>query len=472
MTEITPVLLCGGSGTRLWPVSRKTMPKQFTRILGEDTLYQAALRRFSGPEWNAPIVVTSDVYVDLACNQADALGVTPADVLVEPSARNTAPAILAAALHLAASDPDALMLIAPSDHAIPDAKAFRDAVVAGLDQARDGQIVTFGIRPTRAETGYGWLELTAAPDELTPRPMTLAGFVEKPQAARAEEMLSAGRYLWNAGIFLASARTLISAFEMHAPDLLPPVRNALADASYQRELVRMAQGPWSDASDVSIDYAVMERADNLCVVPFSAGWSDLGDWNAIWRERTNAPDGMVTDGSVTAIDCKDSLLSSEVDGLELVGIGLTDMVAVAMDDTVLIAHRDRTQDVKEAVSRLKARGTAQAERFVTQPGQWSDTEADGIRYASRCVQIAHGSEMIVPDSGPYTHWTVLAGRAFVSFPNESVALTTGASISRQPGITAQIRNPDTHPLVLLEVQSHTLVEKGTAGSEPFAIAAE
>jgi len=141
-----------------------------------------------------------------------------------------------------------------------------------------------------------------------------------------------------------------------------------------------------------------------------------------------------------------------VDGLELVGIGLTDMVAVAMDDTVLIAHRDRTQDVKEAVSRLKARGTAQAERFVTQPGQWSDTEADGTRYASRCVQIAHGSEMIVPDSGPYTHWTVLAGRAFVSFPNESMALTTGASISRQPGITAQIRNPDTHPLVLLEVQ--------------------
>lgn len=472
MTEITPVLLCGGSGTRLWPVSRKTMPKQFTRLLGEVTLYQEALARLSGPGWKSPIIMTSDAYVDLACDQADTLGLNPANVLVEPSARNTAPAILAAALHLAASDPDALMLIAPSDHAIPDAKAFRDTVTGGLDRARDGKIVTFGIRPTRAETGYGWLELTAAPDEHKPLPMTLASFVEKPQAARAEEMLSAGRYLWNAGIFLASARTLISAFEAHAPDLLPPVRGALADASHQREIVRIAQGPWSGAPDVSIDYAVMERADNLCVVPFSAGWSDLGDWNAIWRERTNAPDGMVTDGSVTAIDCKDSLLSSEVDGLELVGIGLTDMVAVAMDDTVLIAHRDRTQDVKEAVSRLKARGAAQAEHFVTQPGHWSETEADGTRYASRCVQIARGSQMIVPDSAPDTRWTVLAGRAFVSFPNESVALKTGASISRQHGITAQIRNPDSHPLVLLEVQSHTLVEKETAVSEPFAIAAE
>src|SRR6056297_2740542 len=231
MTEITPVLLCGGSGTRLWPVSRKTMPKQFTRLLGEDTLYQAALRRFSGPEWNAPIVVTSDVYVDLACNQADALGVTPADVLVEPSARNTAPAILAAALHLAASDPDALMLIAPSDHAIPDAQAFRDAVLAGLDKVNDGQIVTFGICPTRAETGYGWLEMTEAPDDFAPRPMSLAGFVEKPKAARTEQMLAAGRYLWNAGIFLASARTLITAFETHARDLMLPVRCALADAT-------------------------------------------------------------------------------------------------------------------------------------------------------------------------------------------------------------------------------------------------
>lgn len=472
MTQITPVLLCGGSGTRLWPVSRKAMPKQFTRLFGDQTLYQDALTRLSGPGWSAPVVVTSGCYVDLAEEQAEAIGVVPADVLVEPSARNTAPAILAAALHLAASDPDALLLIAPSDHAIPDAQAFRDAVSAGLDQARDGQIVTFGIRPTRAETGYGWLEVTEAPDHFAPRPISLARFVEKPQAARAEEMLSAGRFLWNAGIFFASARTLITAFETHAPGLMSPVRDALADASRRLGTVRIAPDPWSEAADISIDYAVMERAGNLCVVPFSAGWSDLGDWNAIWRERTNPQDGVVADGSVTAIDCKDSLLMSEVDGLELVGIGLTDMVAVAMEDTVLIAHRNRTQDVKEAVSRLKARGAAQTERFVTQSDQWSETEADGTRYASRCVQIARGSEMIVPASAPDTRWTLLAGRAFVSFPNDSVALTTGASISRRHGITAHIRNPDTHPLVLLELQSHTLAQHEAGGAEPFAIAAE
>ena len=473
MTQITPVLLCGGSGTRLWPVSRKAMPKQFTRLLGDQTLYQDALTRLSGPGWGAPVVVTSEAYGDLVHEQAEAAGVALADVLVEPSARNTAPAILAAALHLAGSDPDALMLIAPSDHAIPDAQAFRDAVLAGLDKVNDGQIVTFGIRPTRAETGYGWLELTETPDDFAPRPMSLAGFVEKPQAARAEEMLLEGRYLWNAGIFFASVRTLIAAFEAQAPGLLSPVRDALADAPARRHgPIRIAPAPWSEADDISIDYAVMERADNLCVVPFSAGWSDLGDWNAIWRERSTARDGVVTDGSVTAIECRDSLLSSEVEGLELVGIGLSDMVAVAMEDTVLIAHRDRAQDVKEAVSRLKARGAAQAERFVAQPDQWSETEADGTRYASRCVQITRGSEMVVPTSAPDTRWTVLAGRAFVSFPNESVALTTGASVSRRSGIAAHIRNPDRQPLVLLELQSHTVAEHAVAGAEVFAIAAE
>ncbi|TQM91498.1 mannose-1-phosphate guanylyltransferase [Roseinatronobacter monicus] len=472
MTQITPVLLCGGSGTRLWPVSRKAMPKQFTRLLGQDTLYQAALTRLSGPGWEAPMVVTSEAYLGMACDQAVAAGVVPADILVEPSARNTAPAILAAALHLAATDPDALLLIAPSDHAIPDARAFRDAVMVGAGPARNGQIVTFGICPTRAETGYGWLEMTEVPDDFAPRPMSLAGFVEKPHAARAEQMLAAGRYLWNAGIFLASAQTLITAFETHARGLMLPVRCALADATHRHGIVRLASGPWARAEDISVDYAVMERADNLCVVPFSAGWSDLGDWNAIWREGSSDESGVIIDGDVTAIDCHDSLLRSEVSGLELVGVGLTDIVAVAMGDTVLIAHRDRAQDVKEAVARLKAREAAQAEGFVTDADQWSRTEAEGMQYASRCVQITQSTEKTVPASAPETRWTVLAGRAFVSFPNEVVALTKGTSVSRQQGVAAQIRNPDNAPLVLLEVQEHRLTQKVAEHPTPFAIAAE
>lgn len=367
MTPITPVLLCGGSGTRLWPLSRKEMPKQFAPLMGADTLYQSALRRLSGFGWAAPVVVTAGAYLDIARYQAKAVGITPACLMIEPAARNTAPAILAAALHLAEKDPEALMLVAPSDHAIPDADAFRAAVFAGAPAALDGQIVTFGIRPTRAETGYGWLELGAAPGDFRPRPLPLTRFVEKPKAPQAEAMLAAGTYLWNAGIFLARARTLIDAFRAHAGDLMLPVLAAVRDADLSGNVVHLAAAPWGKAKDISVDYAVMERAANLCVVPFAAGWSDLGDWDAIWRETASEAGGMVTTGDVTAIGCEDSLLRSDTPGVELVGIGLSDMIVVAMGDAILVAHKSRVQEVKEAVARLKARQAPQAEGFAPVP---------------------------------------------------------------------------------------------------------
>jgi mannose-1-phosphate guanylyltransferase/mannose-6-phosphate isomerase len=365
MTPITPVLLCGGSGTRLWPLSRKEMPKQFAPLIGANTLYQSALTRLSGFGWAAPVVVTAGAYLDIARVQANAVGIAPASLMIEPTARNTAPAILAAALHLAEADPEALMLVAPSDHAIPDADAFRATVFAGVPAALDGQIVTFGIRPTRAETGYGWLELGVAPGDFRPRPLPLTRFVEKPKAPQAEAMLAAGTYLWNAGIFLARARTLIDAFRAHAGDLILPVLAAVRDADVAGNALHLAAAPWGKAKDISVDYAVMERATNLCVVPFAAGWSDLGDWDAIWRETASEAGGMVTTGEVTAIGCEDSLLRSDTPGVELVGIGLSDMIVVAMGDAILVAHKSRVQEVKEAVAQLKARQAPQAEGFAS-----------------------------------------------------------------------------------------------------------
>ena len=364
MAQITPVLLCGGSGTRLWPLSRKACPNQFTRLTGSETLFQATMMRLSGRGWADPMIVTAASYLDRVQDQADEAGLATGCILVEPSARNTAPAILAAALELARTDADALMLVAPSDHAIPDAAAFRATVAAGTEAAMSGQIVTFGIRPTRPETGYGWLELTEVPQGVAPRPLSLRRFVEKPALPQAEAMLAAGRYLWNAGIFLATARTMIEAFATHAPGLFAPVRAALSDARLAPDARHLAAGPWARAEDISVDYAVMERATNLCVIPFAAGWSDLGDWDAIWREGERDEAGLVTSGAVTAIDCSGSLLRSEVDGVELVGIGLTDLVVVAMGDVILVAERGRVQDVKAAVARLKARGSRQAEAFA------------------------------------------------------------------------------------------------------------
>lgn len=477
MTSITPILLCGGSGTRLWPLSRKAMPKQFSRLLGQDTLYQAGLKRLSGLGWSAPVIVTSETYLPLARNQARAVGVTPSCLIVEPSARNTAPAVLAAALHLAVKNPHALMLVAPSDHAIPDAPAFRAAVQAGASAALTGKIVTFGIRPTRAETGYGWLELAENPGDFAPRPLGLKRFVEKPKAPVAEAMLAAGHYLWNAGIFLASAATLIRAFRRHAPEMVAPVLAAMLEGTKDTDTLRLAPRPWNEAADISIDFAVMERADNLCVVPFSAGWSDLGDWDAIWRESTPDADGNAASGSVTAIGCSGSLLRSDDKDVELVGIGLKDMVVVAMDDAILVADRSRVQEVKEAVARLKSRRAVQAEGFAPREAAWSETEAGGVRYASRCLQVARGSERLMPANQPQTRLVVLSGCGVIQTEDETVILQPGANYVWPAQIAGIIVNPGATPLVLVE-----MLEGGAAAPkaelrrvvtlEHFAYAAE
>lgn len=452
MSIITPVLLCGGSGTRLWPLSRKASPKQFARLIGAETLYQATLARLSGPGWADPLVVTSAAYSQMAQDQACAAGLGPVRLMIEPSARNTAPAILAAALELAMVNPKALLLVAPSDHAIPDATAFRAAVEAGVAAAHAGKIVTFGIRPTRAETGYGWLELAADPGDFAPRPLPLQRFVEKPKAPEAQAMLEAGTYLWNAGIFLAAAGTLVGAFASLAPGLIAPVSAALAGADRSSAALELAAGPWNEAEDISVDYAVMERAANLCVVPFAAGWSDLGDWDAIWRESAPEAEGLITTGDVTAIGCEDSLLRSDTDGVELVGIGLQGMIVVAMADAILVAPRDRVQDVKEAVVRLKARRAVQAEGFGTREGAWSETRAEGQRYASRSLQLAPGAERLVAETGLRTCWMVLSGRALFCTAKGSQIIVPGGTFSEDADPVLRIAALGREPLVLVEVQ--------------------
>ena len=280
MTKITPVLMAGGSGTRLWPVSRKSFPKQFAQLVGDETLFQASARRLSGEGFGDPVVMTNADFRFIVAEQLDQIGITPQAIVIEPVGRNTAPAILAAALMAGADDPDRLLLVAPSDHVIPDVAAFARAVQAGAVPARQGRIVTFGITPTRPETGYGYLEL-AGPGE---GPQPLARFVEKPDAARAQQMLEQGNFLWNAGIFLFSARSMIEAFRAHAPAYLEPVQTAIDAAHTDLGFLRLARAPWDGLEDQSIDYAVMEKADNLTVVRFSDHWSDLGGWDAVWRD--------------------------------------------------------------------------------------------------------------------------------------------------------------------------------------------
>lgn len=455
MPEIFPVLLCGGSGTRLWPVSRKSFPKQFVPLTGEGTLFQAAAARMQGAAGvGAPLVLTNSDFRFIVAEQLATEGIAPQAILIEPAARNTGPAILAAALHLVEEHPDALMLVMPTDHSIPDAAAFRAAVATGVPRAEAGQLVTFGIRPDRPETGYGWIELGVAPVE--GQAQKVARFVEKPPLQKAEAMLAEGRYLWNAGIFLMSAQALIAAFEAHAADLVAPVTRSVREARVDLGFLRLAEGPWSGVRDISVDYAVMEKADNIEVVPLGAAWSDLGDWNAVWRENGGAAGGVVTQGAVTAIDCEGSLLRSEVEGQHVVGIGLTDLVVVAMPDAVLVADRARSQDVKLAVAQLKARSVRQAEVFPRdhRPWGWFETLALADRFQVKRIVVKPGAALSLQSHiHRAEHWIVVSGTAQVTVGEEVKLLSENQSVYVPLGAIHRLANPGKVPVVLIEVQT-------------------
>ncbi|MDJ0630812.1 MAG: mannose-1-phosphate guanylyltransferase/mannose-6-phosphate isomerase [Rhodobacter sp.] len=452
---ITPILLAGGSGTRLWPLSRKSYPKQFVPLIGPQSLFQASAQRLSGEGYAAPVVLTGDRFRFIAAEQLAEVGIDPGAILLEPEGRNTAPAVLAAALWLAKSDPEALMLVAPSDHVIPDAEAFGAAIATGAEAARAGQLVTFGITPTRPETGYGWLELAAAPDGRGGA-MPLTRFVEKPDAARAAEMLSAGSYLWNSGIFLFRAATLCAAVEAHAPGLLGPVTRSVEEGRPDLGFLRLAPEPWAEAEDISIDYAVMERADNLSAVPYSGGWSDLGGWDAVCQEMTPDEDGVAATGAATAIDCQDTLLRAEDPRQELVGLGLKNIVAVAMPDAVLVADMSQAQDVKRAVAALKAKGAVQAEQLNRdyRPWGWYESLVMGARFQVKRIVVTPGAALSLQSHHHRSeHWIVVEGTAKVTVDDEVRLVTENQSIYIPLGAVHRMENPGKVPMVLIEVQT-------------------
>ncbi|MCL6285247.1 mannose-1-phosphate guanylyltransferase/mannose-6-phosphate isomerase [Ruegeria sp. 2012CJ41-6] len=455
--EIHPLLLCGGSGTRLWPLSRKSYPKQFARLTGEESLFQASARRLSGPGFAAPMAITGSDFRFIVTEQLAAVEIAPAAILIEPEGRNTAPAILAAALALEARAPGALMLVAPADHVIPDAARFRDVVQAAAPAAHAGRIVTFGIRPDRAETGYGWLELTDAPDaDFSPVPQDLKGFVEKPDDATARAMLEGGQHLWNAGIFLMSSATLIAAFETHAPEMLAGTRAAVDGAERDLGFTRLAPDPWAALDDISIDYAVMEKSDNLTVVPYGGAWSDLGGWDAVWRDSGPDTAGVVTAGPSTALDCENTLLRAESEAQELVGIGLSDVIAVAMPDAVLVAHKDRAQDVKQAVAALKAKGVPQAETLPRdyRPWGWYESLVVGERFQVKRIHVTPGAALSLQSHHHRSeHWIVVEGTAKVTVDETVQLVTENQSVYIPLGAVHRMENPGKVPMVLIEVQT-------------------
>lgn len=455
--NLYPVILCGGAGTRLWPLSRKSYPKQFAQILSEVSLFQRSVLQFRAEGFAPPVVVTGEPFRFIVTEQLAATETDPSAILVEPEARNTAPAIAAAALHLAAEAGDrALMIIAPSDHVIADDAAFRAAIQAAAPAAESGAIVTFGIAPTEPETAYGYLDLGPEGDVSRPEPQKLARFVEKPDAAHAAEMLADGRHLWNAGIFLASAGTLIEAFRTHAPDTLAAVETSLADGRSDLGFIRPAHEPWAQADDISVDYAIMEKSENLVAMPLSVGWSDLGGWPAVQDASSRDERGNALSGDVLAMDCQGSLLRADSQGQVLVGIGLEDMIAVAMGDAVLVARKSDSQRVREAVDLLKTRGTSQATQLPREyrPWGWYESLSNGERFQVKRIMVKPGAALSLQSHMHRSeHWIVVQGTAQVTIDQDQWMLTENQSAYVPVGSVHRLENSGKVPVILIEVQT-------------------
>ena len=457
MPKVYPVLLAGGSGSRLWPLSRKSYPKQFSNLIGDNTLFQYSAQRLISSEtldFGSHITLTNSDYRFIIGEQLQEIGIDPGPILIEPEAKNTAAAILAASMFMQAKDKDAVLLVAPSDHVIPSTDDFHAAIKVGLSHVKNRKMVTFGVKPTHPATGYGYLELTkhTIDDSGTSE---LEKFIEKPDLHDAKQMLEAGYYLWNAGIFLFRAQDMVDAFRAHAPKTLDLVSQAVSDAFQDLGFLRLASGPWSELLDISIDYAIMEKAHNLVAVPYVSEWSDLGGWDAVWAQNKKDALGNVTSETAHAIECSNSLLRSESSGQQVVGIGLNDIMAIAMPDAVLVAPKERAQDVKKAVDLLKAKDIAQAEIFPKdhRPWGWFESLAFGERFQVKRICVKPGASLSLQSHNHRSeHWIVVEGSAKVTIDEDVKLVTEGQSIYVPLGAVHRMENPGKLPMLLIEVQ--------------------
>ncbi len=453
--SVYPVILCGGSGKRLWPVSRQAYPKQFVPFLDGKSLFQATLERVKGPEFAAPLLLTGNDFRFTVAEQTQQTGVSGATILIEPAGRNTAPAILAAALEIAKTDPDGVMVVLPSDHVHQNEAAFRAAVMAAVPFAEQGAMVTFGVKPTRPETGFGYIELEEPLADSGMDPQPFRAFVEKPDLETAGSMIASGRFLWNSGSFCFSVAAVIRAFGEFAPDVIPPVQKAVDEAVKDLDFVRLSE-TYTDSPDISVDYAIMERVSGGLVVPLDSGWNDLGSWKTVWQESTPDASGVAITGSARAIDCNNTLLRTDDSDIELVGIGLDNIVVVATGDAVLVADMDRSQDVKLAVQQLQDAGAKQAVEFPRcyRPWGWYETLSVGSRFQVKRIMVKPGAKLSLQSHVHRAeHWVVVTGAALVTIGETETLLSENQSTYIPLGEVHRLENPGKVDLHLIEVQS-------------------
>ena len=448
-----PVILSGGSGTRLWPRSRSNTPKQFLSLVGDETLFQATALRVKAMHDVAPVVtVCAEDHRFMVGEQLQAIGMTSGGILLEPAARNTAPAIALAALHVLEQDDKGVLLVLPADHLIRDEAAFREAVVAGMAQAESGALVTFGIKPDAPVTGYGYIRIGRALDA---RVHAIGAFVEKPDAKRARAYLESGEYLWNSGMFLFRADAYLQALEQYAPAILAATRAAYEAASRDLDFIRIDADAFATSPSDSIDYAVMEHATHAAVVPVDCGWSDVGAWSSLWEVAERDAEGNVQLGDAIAIDTSDSYLQAADDRL-VAALGVRDLIVVDTADAVLVAHRDRVQDVKLLVDRLKAEGRTEHlhHRKVYRPWGSYDSLAVGPGFQVKRIVVKPGAALSLQrHQRRAEHWIVVSGTAEVTCDDRVFEVGENQSTYIPLGSKHRLRNTTDEPVELIEVQS-------------------
>ncbi|MDH5824014.1 mannose-1-phosphate guanylyltransferase/mannose-6-phosphate isomerase [Luteimonas sp. RD2P54] len=448
MSELQVVLLSGGSGTRLWPLSREAYPKQFLPLAGEATMLQDTWLRVRELSAAPPVVVANEEHRFLAAEQLRQVGVEGAAIVLEPAGRNTAPAIAAAALQATAGGADPLLLVLPSDHVVRDAAAFRSAVREAIPAAQGGALVTFGIVAATPETGFGYIQ--AAPGAGV---RAVLRFVEKPDAATARGYVDSGDYYWNSGMFLFRASRYLEELGRFNPDIVEAVRRASEGASRDGDFVRLEREAFAASPADSIDYAVMERTDRAMVLAVEIGWNDVGSWSALWQVSEQDADGNAHHGDVIAVDTRNSYAYAR----RLVAlVGVDDLVVVETDDAVLVARKDRVQQVKEVVARLKSdqRSHAVLHREVHRPwGSYDSIDADEGFQVKRIKVKPGGRLSLQSHRHRAEHWIVVRGTARVTRDNDVFELHANQSTYIPLGAKHRLENPGTEVLELIEVQS-------------------
>lgn len=462
-TQILPVILSGGSGTRLWPLSREQYPKQLLPLFDQETLLQSTATRLTGfkgvPEVAAqPLVVCNEEYRFITAEQLRAAGKPASTLILEPMGRNTAPALTLAALASAEADP--VLLVMPADHVVTDKASFQRAIEAGAQLAVAGAVVTFGIVPDRPETGYGYIQ-AGEPGQHGAR--RIARFVEKPDMATAERYFASGEYLWNSGLFMLRASVWLRAIGHFRPDILAACKSAMEKGSRDADFLRVDKAAFAACPSGSIDYAVMEKLPGdtalgvaAHVVPMSCGWSDVGAWDGLWQVAQKDGAGNATRGDVMLHETSGSLVMA--DGRMVACIGIEDMVVIETPDAVLVARKDRTQGVKQIVARLKtqSRSEAATHRKVYRPWGWYDSIDCGARFQVKRIVVKPGASLSMQmHHHRAEHWIVVTGTARVTRGDEVLLVSENQSTYIPLGTKHQLENPGKVPLEMIEVQSGT-----------------